>query len=189
MVLKTFWGSLGLLLGALGGFLGGSWELFGASRTTKEGLQVRLGTLLGLVCLPRAAGGGLGKVLGSSLACFIRSRNLLGSILSSQADPPTLKKLDFASAGARFLTNPHFRSKDGFGSVLGLSWAAFGCSWSLLWVLSGSLWVLLGAAWAPGGPLRLQLGALRVSLRTPKRFQNHLWIENNDFSKIELPPA
>ena len=70
----------------------------------------------------------------------------------------------------------------------GLSWAALGCSWSLLWVLSGSLWVLLGAAWAPGGPLKLQLGALRVSLRTPKRFQNHLWIENDDFSKTELPP-
>ena len=69
----------------------------------------------------------------------------------------------------------------------GLSWAAFGCSWSLLWVLSGSLWVLLGADCAPGGPLRLQLGALRVSLRTPKRFQNHLWIENNDFSKNRAP--
>ena len=23
--------------------------------------------------------------------------------------------------------------------------------------------------------------------RAPKRFQNHLWIENDDFSKIELP--
>ena len=25
--------------------------------------------------------------------------------------------------------------------------------------------------------------------RAPKRFQNHFWIENDDFSKIELPPT
>ena len=62
MVLKAFWGSLGLLLGALGGFLGGSWELFGASRSTKEGLQIRLGTLLGLVCSLLAAEDGLVNV-------------------------------------------------------------------------------------------------------------------------------
>ena len=68
MVLKAFWGSLGLLLGALGGFLGGSWELFGASRSTKEGLQIRLGTLLGLVCSLLAAEDGLGTVLGPSSA-------------------------------------------------------------------------------------------------------------------------
>ena len=61
MVLRAFWGSLGLLLGALGGFLGGSWELFGASRSTKEGLQIRLGTLLGLVCSLLAAEDGLGS--------------------------------------------------------------------------------------------------------------------------------
>ncbi len=78
MVLKAFWGSLGLLLGALGGFLGGSWELFGASRSTKEGLQIRLGTLLGLVCSLLAAEDGLGSVLGLSLARFIPSRSLLG---------------------------------------------------------------------------------------------------------------
>ena len=74
MVLKAFWGSLGLLLGALGGFLGGSWELFGASRSTKEGLQIRLGTLLGLVCSLLAAEDGFGRVLGPSLARFGCSR-------------------------------------------------------------------------------------------------------------------
>ena len=74
MVLKAFWGSLGLLLGALGGLLGGSWELFGASRSTKEGLQIRLGTLLGLVCSLLAAEDGLGSVLGLSLARFGCSR-------------------------------------------------------------------------------------------------------------------
>ena len=70
MVLKAFWGSLGLLLGALGGLLGGSWGLLGASRSTNEGLQIRLGTLLGLVCLLLAAEDCLGKVLGPHLARF-----------------------------------------------------------------------------------------------------------------------
>ena len=68
MVLKAFWGSLGLLLGSLGGLLGGSWELFGASSSTKEGLQIRFGTLLGLVCSLLAAEDGLGSVVGLSLA-------------------------------------------------------------------------------------------------------------------------
>ena len=62
MVLKAFWGSLGLLLGALGALLGVSWELLRASGSTKEGLQIRLGTLLGLVCLLLAAEDGLGSV-------------------------------------------------------------------------------------------------------------------------------
>ena len=74
MVLKAFGGSLGLLLGALGGFLGSSWELFGASRSTKEGLQIRLETLLGLVCSLLAAEDGFGRVLGPSLARFGCSR-------------------------------------------------------------------------------------------------------------------
>ena len=61
MVLKTFWGSLGLLLGALGALLGVSWELPQASGSTKEGLQIRLGTLLGLVCSLLAAEDGVGS--------------------------------------------------------------------------------------------------------------------------------
>ena len=78
MVLKAFWGSLGLLLGALARFLGGSWELLGASRSTKEGLKIRLGTLLGLVCSLLAAESGLGRVLGPSLARFGTPEALLG---------------------------------------------------------------------------------------------------------------
>ena len=70
MVWKAFWGSLGLLLGALGGLWEGSWELFGASTSTKEGVQIRLGTLLGFVCSLLAAEDGLGSVLGPSLARF-----------------------------------------------------------------------------------------------------------------------
>ena len=64
MVLKAFWGSLGLLLGALGALLGVSWELLRASGSTKEGLQIRLGTLLGFVCLRLAAEDSLGNVVG-----------------------------------------------------------------------------------------------------------------------------
>ena len=54
-VLEPFWGSLGLLSGALGGLLGGSWGLFGASISTIEGSRIPLGTPLGLVCLLVAA--------------------------------------------------------------------------------------------------------------------------------------
>ena len=74
MVLETFWGSLGFLLGALRAHCGGSWELSEASRSTKEGLQIRLGTLLGLVCSLLAAEDGFGSVLGLSLARFGCSR-------------------------------------------------------------------------------------------------------------------
>ena len=64
MVLKAFWGSLGLLLGALGALLGVSWELLRASGSTKEGLQIRLGTLVGLVCSLLAAEDGRESLLG-----------------------------------------------------------------------------------------------------------------------------
>ena len=54
------------------------------------------------------------------------------SILSSQADPPTLKNVGFMKAGARFSKNQGFGSKDALDGVLGLSGAHFGCSWGLL---------------------------------------------------------
>ena len=66
----------GVLSGSFWGLWGVSWELFRASGSTKEGLQIRLGTLLGLVCLLLAAEGGLGKVLGSSVTRFWCSRGL-----------------------------------------------------------------------------------------------------------------
>ena len=66
------------------------------------------------------------------------------SILSSQADSPTLKSLDFASAAARFLKNQGLGSKDALDGVLGLSWPRFGCVWGLLGgyvcVFAGSIW-------------------------------------------------
>ena len=91
MVLKAFWGSLGLLLGALGALLGVSWELLRASGSTKEGLQIRLGTLLGLVCSLLAAENGLGRVLGPSLARFGAPEGLLGGVLASVKPISTIK--------------------------------------------------------------------------------------------------
>ena len=54
------------------------------------------------------------------MAGFIICWSLLGSILSSQTDPPTFKEDGFMMAGVRFLKHRHFRSKDGFESVLEL---------------------------------------------------------------------
>ena len=59
---------------------------------------------------------------------FIFSRSLLGSMLSSQTDPPTLENVDFTMGILTLLKNQRFRSKDGFENVLGLSWAPFGSS-------------------------------------------------------------
>ena len=70
MVLKAFGGSPGLLLGTLGGLLKVSWELVRASGSTREGLQIRLGTLLSLVCSLLAAEDGRESFLGAPLARF-----------------------------------------------------------------------------------------------------------------------
>ena len=66
------------------------------------------------------------------------------SILSSQADPLTLKNVGFMKAGARFSKNQGFGSEDALDGVLGLSWAHFGCSWGLL---RGSFGVFAGFRW------------------------------------------
>ena len=66
------------------------------------------------------------------------------SILSSQADPPTLKNVDFASAGARFSKIQGLGFKDALDGVLGLFWAHFGCSWGLL---GGSFRAFAGFRW------------------------------------------
>ena len=87
------------------------------------------------------------------MSFLIFFRNLFGSILSSQADPPTFKNVDFMKAGARFLENQRFRSKYGLGSVLGLPWAPLGGSWGSL---GGSL-----------GPLDRPKGASSFVLELP----------------------
>ena len=66
-------------------------ELFRASGSTKEGLQIRLGTLLGLVCSLLAAESGLGRVLGPSLARFGAPEGLLGGVLASVKPISTIK--------------------------------------------------------------------------------------------------
>ena len=68
---------------------------------------------------------------------FILFRSLLGSIMSSQADLPTLKNLDFASAGARFLKNQSFDPM----MVLKTFWGSLGL---LLVALGGPLGALWG---------------------------------------------
>ena len=82
--------------------MGGTWEFLGDSRSTTEGSQVRLGTVLGLVYSLVAAEDGFGRVLGPSLARFGCSR---GPLKGSQADPPTFKNVGFT-----------------FGTGLGSSW-------------------------------------------------------------------
>ena len=106
----------------------------------------------------------LGALLASSLVnvffeiVFCYFSKLLGSILSSQNDPPTLENRAPASAAARFLKNRRFRSEGGLQSVLGLSWASFGRSWGSLGGLLGFSAVLAGGfsgakepSWAPLG--------------------------------------
>ena len=77
-----------------------------------------------------------------SMSFFISSRSLLGSILSSQTDPPTLTHVSFMKRILAFLKNQRFRSKDGFESVLGLSRLLLGALGGLL----GVSWELLRAS-------------------------------------------
>ena len=117
MLLRVFWASLGLILGALGAFLGGLLVLLRAFGGTLHAQNVFLDSLPDqidcsfsyLLSLP------------SSKSLFSSSWSLLVSILSSQADPPTLKNLDFASAAARFSKNQGLGSKDAPDRVLELS--------------------------------------------------------------------
>ena len=71
---KWFCNRFGALSGSFWELFEGFWELSGASRSTKEGSQIHLGTLVALVCSPLAAEDGLGRVWGPSLARFGCSR-------------------------------------------------------------------------------------------------------------------
>ena len=126
-------------MGSFWELLGVSWRLFGGFTSTTEGFQIPLETLLGLVCSLLAASCSFMFVILSSMSSFIFFRGLLGSILSSQADPPTLKNLDFPNEILTFMKKQRFRAKDGFESVWGLPWAPFGSSWGSLGGSSGTL--------------------------------------------------
>ena len=93
------------------------------------------------------------------------------SILTFQAVPPTLKNLDFASAGARLQKNQGLGLKDALSGVWWLSWAPFWCSWGRL---GGAFGALGGSRWHPEflkhfiwEPLRSHLGP-RGALNNPK---------------------
>ena len=140
-----------------------------------------------------------------SISFFISFRSLLGSILSSQTDPPTFKNDGFMRAAARFLKNQHFRSKDGFESVLGLSRPPFGSSWGspggLLGAPSG-LWIDQrgppDSSWNSLGPRLLASccrkwpwegsGAVFGSfLVLPRAFWGVFWPPSNRFRPSKLP--
>ena len=114
--------------------------------------------------------------LPSSKSFFFFSSNLLISILSSKADPPTFKNLGFMTAGARFSKNQGLGSKDALDGVLGLSWARFGCSWGLLGgpfgAVAGSRWHPEFSKlfiWAPLSPHLSPRGASNSPKRLPRR--------------------
>ena len=108
------------------------------------------------------------------------------SILSSQADPPTLKNVDFASAGARFSKNQGLGINDGIENVLGVSWAPFGGllggSWGLFWSSWGiqmaplnsktSFFALLMLYIAPRGAPNSPPGALRAKQMASRSHQD-----------------
>ena len=112
--------------------LGSSWEVLGSSfgpldrpkKASRFALELSWASFARFL-LPNMA-------CGASMSFFDSSRSLLGSILSSQTDHPTLQIVDFTMRILTFLKNQRFRSKDGFESVLGLSRAPFGSSWGSL---------------------------------------------------------
>ena len=135
MVLQSFWGSLGLLLGALGGLLGALRGLSIDQRGPPDSSWNSFGPGLLASCCRRWPWEGYGAVD----VVFISSRSFLGSILSSQADPRTLKNDDFPLIIITVLRNQRFRSKNGFAIVWGLSRAPLGSSWA---ALGSSKWPL-----------------------------------------------
>ena len=131
MVSKAFGGSLGLLWGALGSLLGALSGLWIDQRRLPDSPWNCLGPRLIASCCRI-------WLAERTMSFFDSSRSLLGSILSSQTDHPTLQNVDFTMRILTFLKNQRFRSNDGFESVWGLSRAPFGSSW-------GSPGGLLGA--------------------------------------------
>ena len=118
-----------------------------ASRSTKEGLQIHLGTLLGVVCSPLAAEDGLGRILGPSMSFFIFSRSLLGLILNSQTDPPTFKNVDFPNRMFTCSRNQLFSIQKRFCNRFGVPSGSF-------WVILGGLLGALSASRAPRAQMR-----------------------------------
>ena len=92
MVVEAFWESLGFILGAFGalwGYHGGS---LGAPELLKSLGPFAPRAFLSLLMFF--------VLIIFSVSFFISSRSLLGSILSSQTDLPTINNVDFMVAGA-----------------------------------------------------------------------------------------
>ena len=110
--------------------------------------------------------------------------------MSSQADPPILKHLDFPSAGARFLKNQGLRNKDAFDGVWGLSWARFGCSWGLLGgsfpAFGDSRRLIEFSKLLFLAPLSPHLGS-QGALNTPKQFPRRPHGETDGPTKLPRP--
>ena len=79
-------------------------ELSGALRSTKLGVEICVGIVLGVVCLFFAADDGPG---GADVVFYLL-RCLLGSFSSSQTDAPTLENVDFTVGILTFLKKSRF---------------------------------------------------------------------------------
>ena len=77
---------------------------------------------------------------------FFVSWTLLVLNLPPQADPSTLKNLDFAAGFYYFLINRRFLYKDALQRLSGLSWAHFWPSWG---ALGGTFGGLVAFRWLP----------------------------------------
>ena len=144
----VFWGSLGLILGALGAFLGGLLVFLLAFGGTLHVQNFFLGSLHGQIyCFCSSL-----LSLLSYQSLFSLSWSLFVSILSSQADPPTLKNVGFMRAGARFSSD--------LKMLLTVFWGSLELILGALGAFLGALLVLLRAF---GGTLHAQnffLGSL-----------------------------
>ena len=164
-------GSFLVLLGGSWGFFWCSWGLQVVPRILKT---FYLGTLEPPSCPPRSPQQPQTAPQAPYVHLnwlFFLSWTLLVMILTSQAVPPTLKNLDFASAGARFSKNQGWGSEDALSGVWWLSLAPFWCSWGRL---GGSFGALGGSRWHPDisklfiwAPLSPHLGP-RGALNNPK---------------------
>ena len=165
MVFRASWGSLGPLLGALGGFLGTSWAPDGCSGGSLggfSGAKEPYWAPLGCSCCPS-----------SRLFSFdlLRSRcfSCLGASLGRfWVHKMTLRLSKTLISCRRELVfrkrNLRFRPENGLESVLALSWASSGRSWWSPGGLLGSFGVLLGVSWGLLGSQGTILGSSRVLL-------------------------
>ena len=153
MVLEAFWGSLGLLFGVLGGFLGAFWLVLGAPwelQVAPENFENDSGALLGFFLLSSLSFFSLLHPLTASKWFFIFFSGLFFSswsfsrlILSSQDGPLSVKNLDLAKTFDELCQSTFsirtFLLRAFWGSLR----LMFGARRSFL----GAFWVVLGAPW------------------------------------------